>query len=187
LETLVWVALGLALASLGLSGAGLVLSLRRLPTPSPAPLPVQPSLPEPVPSPLEGLGVVLAISQDHAHPVFVGELSEILRKLDAEVSTIPSEQAAEYRRQWPMETDLMISGHVVCNGYSEVYYRAELACFTPSDTICTVIDNPASGDRQSNLATELVSKIETEITKRVSRQERRLALKELRGIHPKGS
>jgi hypothetical protein len=178
---MIWVSLVLAIASLGVSGAALALALRRPQALALGPAPA--ALPEPTPSPLEGLTVLVAIRQDHAHPVFANILSEILQKLDAEVSTVLIDDCPGPHARWSAEgavLDLLISGTVVCNGYAEIYYQAELTCSTETDPICTLIDNPATGDRQANLAKELVSKIESEITKRLSRTERRLALRELR-------
>jgi hypothetical protein len=185
MTTLVWVSLALALASLGFSIVALALSLRRQTAPPLASDPTRLAFPEPTPSHLEGLSVVLSIKQDHTHPVFANMLTETLRKLDAEVSTISPDEFDDFLERWGSHADcgdLLISGNVTCNGYAEVYYRAEITCATRSETICTMVENPAAGDRQANLAKELVARIETEITKRLSRNERRLALRELRGL-----
>ncbi len=187
MTALIWLSLALALASLGIAGAALTLTLRQNRPPTAALPPAPIALPEHPTSPVEGLTVVLAISQDHAHPVFANMLSETLQRLDAEVSTTSPAALPEFRTEWlthPEKADLLISGSVTCNGYSEVYYRAELTCATRSETIVTTIENPATGDRQANLAKELVSQIEMEITKRVSRTERRLALRELNTPNP---
>lgn len=157
-------AMMIALVSLAVSALAIALSLKQ-PTPATLP-PVEANPTLPSPSPLEGLKVALAIRQDHAHPVFTDLLAEALRQVDAEVVS--------------GEGEIAISGSVACNGYSDVYYRAELTCATPSETLCTIIENPAAGDRQANLAGELIAKLEQEITKRLSRNERRLALRELK-------
>ena len=58
---------------------------------------------------------------------------------------------------------------------------AELACRTPKETLFTLIDRPAHGDRPGNLAIELVTRIKVEYEKSASRNDRRTALRELNG------
>lgn len=159
-------ALLLAVASLGLSAA-LALRLRAveraLQKPSPAAQPVL----APPHKPLEGLRIALAIEQDHPHPVFVTLLKELLLREEAELVE-------------GADCDLTISGHLVGNGYADVYYTAELVCFTSGGPLFTLLERPPHGDRPGNLALELVTRLKREIEKSVIRNERRTALKELR-------
>jgi hypothetical protein len=67
----------------------------------------------------------------------------------------------------------------VCNGYAEIYYQADFSCSNAQHAICNLIEKPPHGDRPANLAMELVARIKTELEKRISRDERREAVREL--------
>jgi hypothetical protein len=159
-----------AVASLGLS---LVLARRvlqleaRLQVPLPSSAPVL----EESPSKLEGLRIAVAITQDHEHPVFANLLKEELLRRD--VAEVMFGDRGDF--------DLLITGSLVCNGYAEVYYQADLTCRNAHEPICTLVERPPHGDRPSNLALELATKIERELDKLLSRNERRLAIRELSG------
>jgi len=133
--------------------------------------------------PLEGLRIGLAVTQDHAHPVFATLLKEQLLKEDAlEVNFLTPEEAAALQADWPKgQIDILISGKLTCNGYAEIYYDADFTCFNAHEPICTLVERPPHGDRPSNLAMELVARLNTGLTKLLSRTERREALKELGG------
>ncbi|HVT11416.1 MAG TPA: hypothetical protein VHE55_04050 [Fimbriimonadaceae bacterium] len=168
----------LALASLALSAA-LAARVRRLeeqlrsvdrPAPTPA------ALPDPVPDrPLEGLRIALAISQDQPHAAFANLLKEHFLAEDAgEVTLLPADSTPGWAN-----CDILVAGNVVCNGYAEIYYEADLTCHGPSGAICTVVERPPHGDRPVNLAAELVVKLKGELQKLERRDERRRALREL--------
>ncbi|HWA84150.1 MAG TPA: hypothetical protein VG820_11975 [Fimbriimonadaceae bacterium] len=168
----------LALASLTLSAA-LAVRVRRLEeqlrsVERSAPTPV--ALPEPVSvHPLEGLRFALAISQDQAHAVFANLLKEHLLAEDAgEVALLAEGETPDWGG-----CDLFISGKVVCNGYAEIYYEADLTCHGPRGAICAVVERPPHGDRPVNLAVELIAKLKAELEKLERRDERRRALREL--------
>jgi len=131
------------------------------------------------PSPLHGLHVVLAITQDHPNLPFVDLLKEQLFALDATDITVM--QTTEISDIWSATNppDLLIKGNVLCNGYAEIYYEAEFSCSNPNGAICTLIEKPPHGDRPSNLALELITRIEKELKKMIGRDERRSALREL--------
>ncbi|RYG21730.1 hypothetical protein EON82_18355 [bacterium] len=122
--------------------------------------------------PLQGLRVGLRIEQDHPHPVFANLLKELLLKEDA----ILEADAA----------DLIVEGGVVCNGYADVYYTAELNCRLQDEAICVLIEKPPHGDRQENLARELLSKLKKELRKTTERSERSNALRELGDLRSSG-
>jgi hypothetical protein len=137
---------------------------RALPRPAPVP---PPAFEEPAAKPLAGLKIRIAVSQDHPHAVFAALLKEQLLVDDVDVVE--------------GEADIDIAGTVACNGYAEVYYTAELICRSSSGVILTMVEKPAHGDRQSNLAIELVTRLKHELEKLVTRNERRRALRELGG------
>jgi hypothetical protein len=68
-----------------------------------------------------------------------------------------------------------IKGEIACNGYADVYYRAELTAGAEGEIFLTLSEKPPHGDRPANLALELVHRLKIELRKR----ERGLALREL--------
>ena len=164
------IACALALTSLGIS---VVLASRlrdlsdRVRSIESRPPPPQAALPKP-PSPLDGLRVAIALTQDHPHPVFATLLKERLLGEGAEI--VPEAEA-----------DVLVRGAVVCNGYADVYFTADLAAQTPGAPLFTLVEKPPHGDRQGNLALELVTRLKAEWEKRSTRDERRAALRELGG------
>jgi len=137
------------------------------------------------PRPLEGLQIALAITQDHPHPIFADILSEHLLAEDVSVvHLLNPEQSQHLLSDWSdpeNDPDILIEGDVHSNGYAEVYYTAELSCRSAGKTLCTLIEKPPHGDRPSNLALELVSRLKKELLKQTSRDERRTAIRELQG------
>ncbi len=134
-----------------------------------------------VPNALEGLRVALAIKQDHEHPVFATLLKDLLLKEDvADVALLSPSEAAQLRAEWKGQ-DVLIEGEITCNGYAEVYYKADFTCDTADKPICTLIEKPPHGDRPGNLAIELIARLKSELSKVVDRDERRSAIRELRG------
>lgn len=125
---------------------------------------LQPALVE-APRPLEALRVALEIDQDHPHPVFANLLKELLLREDTVLSS--------------NSPDLLVQGRVVCNGYADVYYTAELTCLLQGEPICVLIEKPPHGDRQENLARELLAKLTKELGSTAQRNERHSALSEL--------
>ena len=140
---------------------------------------------EPPARPLQGLRVVLAITQDHAHPVFANLLKEQLLSEDVtDIILLTPAETAGLRSDWKQRADgpdLLIAGDIVCNGYAEIYYTADLTCSTADQAICNLTEKPPHGDRPSNLAIDLVARLKTELEKLVSRDERRQAIRELQG------
>src|SRR5206468_2354892 len=110
--------------------------------------------------------IAVDIDQDHPQKPFDALLRGLLLKQD--VTELDAEQP-----------DITIEGKVMCNGYSDVYYSAEILCRSRNGTICSISERPPSGDRQANLALEVVSKLGNELQKLVGRNERRRALREL--------
>jgi hypothetical protein len=167
----------LALASMGVS---LMLALRiktledRLSVPKPILDSPPLQLPEPAaPKPLEGLRIAVNIRQDHPNPIFANLVKEQLLLEDvAEVSFLATPD-------WQDSADILVRGNLLCNGYAEIYYQADIECLSPSEAICTLTEKPAHGDRPTNLAIELVSRLKFELEKLVSRNERRRAIREL--------
>jgi hypothetical protein len=137
--------------------------------------PVAPALEDLTPSILQGSRVALSITQDHPHPVFVDCLKEVLFQRDAaDVVLVEAGKASD--------CDLLIEGSVVCNGYANVYYEADLSCSEREQPICRLIEKPPHGDRPSNLALELVSRIEKELHSLSTRGERGRAVRELKEL-----
>lgn len=133
-----------------------------LPVPSPSLVAVEESV-------LQGLRVAIDLQQDHAHPVF----AELLR------DTLLGRDVAEVILGRSDTCVCVIDGHVTCHGYTDVYFEADLTCTAPSGVVCTLIEKPPSGDRQENLALEIVSRMVKELEKSERRGERRAALSEL--------
>lgn len=126
--------------------------------------PSQAVLPE-IDRPLQGISVALLIEQDHPHPVFANLLKELLLREDACVGT--------------EDANLSIEGRIICNGYADVYYSAELTCEFRGEAVCVLIEKPPHGDRQENLARELVARLKKELSKTSLRSERQAAIHEL--------
>jgi hypothetical protein len=166
--------LEIAIAAVGLISIGLIAALARRVselerqlhlalTEPPAAL----QLPEPeTQKPLEGLRVRIVVEQDHPQPVFAGLLKEQFEAEDAEITDDAP--------------DLTIQGQIVCNGYSDIYYSADLRCTSGDRTILTFSQKPPHGDRPQNLAIEIVAGLKSELKKLVERSERQRALRELR-------
>lgn len=131
----------------------------------PTPLPATPEFVE---APLAGLVVALDVQQDHPVAPWSQLLKEDLLKAGVAEMVEP-----------PSESDLTITGHIVCNGYSDVYFEADLQVSTRSGVLLRLIEKPPHGDRPNNLAIELVDRINKELGKRSTREERKAALREL--------
>lgn len=130
---------------------------------------VAPSLIAPEENVLQGLRIGVDVQQDHAHPVFAELLRDTLLGRDVADVILGRNDAC----------DCVLDGRVTCHGYSDVYFEADLTCTAPSGVLCTLIEKPPSGDRQENLALEIVSRLTKELEKSERRGERRAALKEL--------
>lgn len=136
---------------------------------------------EPTPNPLEGLRIAISVKQDHEHPIFANLLKDQLLKEDVgEVTFLTFDEKGDWK-QMESVANILVSGDITCNGYAEVYYAADLRCDTRDQAICTLIEKPPHGDRQGNLAIELVARLKTELEKHTTRDERRKAIQELRG------
>ncbi|HJP83731.1 MAG TPA: hypothetical protein VJ835_09530 [Fimbriimonadaceae bacterium] len=120
------------------------------------------------PSKLAGLTFRLTISQDHPYPIFARLLKDELEKADAGV--VESDA----------DSDIRIEGSIHCNGYSDIYFQAELTASNAEGPFSVIIEKPPHGDRPENLAREIVSRIESDWTKREDRRERGSAIRELR-------
>lgn len=130
---------------------------------------------EPAAHPLRDVRIALVIRQDSQYPLFATMLREMFLAEDAsEVEMFNTIAEAE---AWGPE--ILVSGEVVCNGYSEVYYSADLTCKTPHQMVTAIVEKPAQGDRPSNLGLELVEKLKADLTRLLLREERRKALREL--------
>jgi len=138
------------------------------------------------PKPLAGLRIAIAVTQDHAHPVFATLLRDQLLGADvAEVIVLPESDGGGLVEQWragKRAEHLLIAGSLTCNGYAEVYYQAEFTCYTATEAVCTVIERPPGGDRPENLARELVAKVGATLDGLTRRSERRRAIGELRDL-----
>ncbi len=182
---MVIVAVLLSALSLVVATLALFVSLRSLSLREVLPAPVVPLEETPIielPSrPLEGMKVWMQIEQDHPSKPFSKTLEEELYSEDvADVSPTGGELMLDgwKRSDGP---DLLIYGHVACNGYSDVYYKAEFTCSTPDGRLCVLQRNPPHGDRPANLALELVAQIKSDIEKSKTRNERGKAIQELNG------
>lgn len=132
--------------------------------------------------PLAGMRIAVSIEQDHPHAPFFAILREQLFAEDvADVQVIEADKAAAMGSGWKDAPDLLVFGHVVCNGYSDVYYEAELMSYERQGALCTLIEKPPHGDRPSNLALKLVTRMKRELEKETGRKERRQAIQELGG------
>lgn len=143
-----------------------------------------PVLKAPAVRPLEGLRVILAVSQDHPHPVFAGLLKERLLREDIasveEFGGSPADAVGAWNSR-RLDADLLVAGGLTCNGYADVYYQAEFTCYSPADTVCRIAEKPTGGDRPENLALEIVSVLGSRLEELVQRNERRRAIAELHG------
>jgi hypothetical protein len=166
-----------ALASLGVS-VMLAMRVRFLESRLAAPRSLLESAPLQLPEvsairPLDGLRIAVNIRQDHLNPIFANLLKEqLLLEEVAEVSFLA-------RPNWHDSADILIRGSLLCNGYAEIYFEADIECLSPNDSICSLSEKPAHGDRPTNLAIEVVSRLKFELEKLVSRSERRRAIREL--------
>lgn len=132
-------------------------------------LPVRAAGNETPPNPLSGLRIAVDVSQDHPQAPLVTMLVEQLL----------AEDAVEVRVATDDGYDLLITGEVQCNGYSDVYFRAEFACKMGAEVVLRIAEKPVHGDRPANLVLELTSRLKEELNRRAVRNERRSALREL--------
>ncbi len=83
-----------------------------------------------------------------------------------------------------IDADLLVAGILKCNGYAEVYYEAEITCYSRHEAVCTLIERPPGGDRPGNLAIEVVATLNAKLDALFRRSERARAISELRGLEP---
>jgi hypothetical protein len=144
----------------------------------------QPVIEEQATAPLQGVRIALAITQDHPNAVFVELLKDQLFAQDVtDIVVLTPTEATSFLEDWKTQLDapeILISGNVICNGYTEIYYTAEFTCSNREQAICTLIEKPPQGDRPVNLAIELVARLKKELEKLISRNERRQAIRELK-------
>lgn len=134
------------------------------------------------PNPLEGLRVGICVSQDHERPTFVDTLTEKLRSHDALIRLVAEEEASALARDWDSiqdPPDVLIQGRLTCNGYTDVFYDSALDCIARQGRLTTVIEKPANGGRQFNLADNIVERLRLELLENKTRDERQRALGEL--------
>lgn len=163
------VALVLAACSLIISIAAYLRAYNSAPR-LPASVPVEaiPTLVElPAATPLQGCTAWVEITQDLPQRVVQSLVVEAFLKEDVAVASSEA------------ESDLVVKGSVSCNGYSEIYYTAELSIYFRGSLLCSIIEKPPHGDRPSNLAFEVVDRIKREVEKGRSRGERLDAIREL--------
>ena len=120
------------------------------------------------PSKLAGLTFRLTISQDHPYPIFARLLKDELEKANAAVVELHA------------DSDIQVEGSIHCNGYSDIYFQAELTASNAEGPFSVIIEKPPHGDRPENLAREIVSRIESDWSKQEDRRERGSAIRELR-------
>ncbi len=135
------------------------------------------------PNPLEGLRIGLCVRQDHEHPTFVGILSEKLRGRDALIRLISDDEAAALGKAWDSiqdPPDVLVQGHLTCNGYSDVFYDSGFDCVSRQGRLTTIIEKPSQGGRQFNLADTVIERLRLELVQSKTRDERQRALGELR-------
>ena len=164
MDFVTWLSLLIAIIALARANwlAERVRALEARPTSGTPPSPVLLESPA-----LSGLRIALDVSQDCPQPVVENLLREALLVEDALVVR-PED-----------EPDLIIMGEVVGNGYSEVYYKADLVVHLGSVILCGVSQRPPQGDRPANLVKELVATLESEYAKHQTRGERSQAIQEL--------
>jgi hypothetical protein len=134
------------------------------------------------PNPLEGLRVGICVRQDHEHPTFVAILTEKLRSLDALIRLMTEDEAAALAKDWESiqdSPDVLIHGRLTCNGYSDVFYDSGFECTGRQGRLTTIIEKPAQGGRQFNLADNIIERLRLELTQSRTRDERQRALGEL--------
>lgn len=128
-------------------------------------------------SPLAGRGIWVDIQQDHPLPIVADRLAAQLSLRDAEVRTgISSEDVTG-------PSDGRIVGEILCNGYADVYYQAQISVWIGDELLMTLRSRPEGGDRPDNLAMELVAEIEEKLTTSERRTERQRALQELHRLN----
>jgi hypothetical protein len=145
------------------------------------PIPPLPAIPEL--NPLEGLKVGVSVRQDHEHPTFAGILAEKLRSQDAVVRLMTEDEAAALARDWGSmqdPPDVLVQGRLTCNGYTDVFYDSDFDCVCRAGRLTTIIERPAQGGRQFNLADTVIEKLRLELTESRARDERQRALGELK-------
>lgn len=140
-----------------------------------------PSLSEP--NPLEGLRIGISVQQDHERPTFVDTLTEKLRSHDALIRLMSEDEASALARDWDSiedPPDVLIHGRLTCNGYTDVFYDSAFDCIGKQGRLTTIIERPAQGGRQFNLADNLIERLRLELVQNRSMDERQRALGELK-------
>jgi hypothetical protein len=124
---------------------------------------------------LAGMRIRLSVRQDHARPLFANSLREALLREDVQDVLIVGDPSAHgaAKGEW------LISGTITCNGYSDVYFNADLTCTLGEETVCSWSHRPPQGDRPENLVLEIVSTLTSKLADRARKNERRKALSEL--------
>jgi len=133
-------------------------------------------------NPLEGLRVGIAVRQDHEHPTFVNILTEKLRGQDVLVRLMTEDEAAALAKRLGLDAGSsrrVIHGRLTCNGYTDVFYDSGFDCSGRQGLLTTIIEKPAQGGRQFNLADNVVERLRLELVQNRSRDERQRALGEL--------
>lgn len=120
------------------------------------------------PGALHGLRIALSIEQDAKNPVFRTLLEEQFAKFDP----IWAEEA---------EADVLIRGQIKCNGYTDVYFEGEIEASYQGEPLVALFLRPYHGDRQRNLAIDVSNRVEDALGKKLARDERQSALRELGG------
>lgn len=126
-------------------------------------------------SALAGMRICLALRQDHPRPLFANSLREALLREDVQDVVIAGDPSAHEvaNGEW------LISGTITCNGYSDVYFIADLTCTLGVETVCSWSLRPPQGDRPENLILEILCTMTSKLADRVRKNERRQALSEL--------
>lgn len=134
--------------------------------------------------PLEPIRVAIAIEQDHKLPILSNLIKERLEADDGMVTVIDADQASTYADlgKWSTESGephVVVAGNVKCNGYSDVFYEADLTFLYARGIVDSILENPPNGGRQVNLANKVVSRLKRTYEESSRKAERNQALHEL--------
>jgi hypothetical protein len=137
-------------------------------------------------STLSTLHIVLAVQQDHSLSPFAERLSDQFRKHGAVVTRIAANDMAnaptDFEVAYPA-ADIIVSGNIVCNGYTDVCFKADLFAMCPFGELPPLVRQYADGAPQQSVAIEAAEYFAAAFAKTRDIHERERAVRELSGSY----
>ncbi len=136
-------------------------------------------------SPLNTLHIVLGVEQDHSLSPFAERLAGQFRRHGAVVTRIPASEMANDAADFEIvdsEPDIVIAGSIVCNGYTDVCFKADLFATCLFGELPPLVRQYADGAPQQSVAIEAADFVAAEFAKAMEIHGRERAVRELSGL-----